>query len=224
MSLGNDKNRIKPVSEKVEEPDHALKSYLDTLLLEIETIPSESVVVKEPPPVADIKVEESQISEPKLEQSTQTQQQQDSALPKWVENEFQVLLFKVNGITMGIPLNAMKGILNYSGDASQLPGQPAWSLGVILNRDEKVVVIDSARLLMPERLTAETRSEPQQLLLIGEGDRALAVDTICNTMSVVKEDVRWRNGIHNKPWYAGIIVEKLSVLLDVDGVLQLLAA
>ncbi|MCG8053884.1 MAG: hypothetical protein AB2729_05135, partial [Candidatus Thiodiazotropha taylori] len=95
MSLGNDKNRIKPVSEKVEEPDHALKSYLDTLLLEIETIPSESVVVKEPPPVADIKVEESQISEPKLEQSTQTQQQQDSALPEWVENEFQVLLFKV---------------------------------------------------------------------------------------------------------------------------------
>ncbi|MCG7968850.1 MAG: chemotaxis protein CheW [Candidatus Thiodiazotropha taylori] len=224
MSLGNDKNRIKPVSEKVEEPDHALKSYLDTLLLEIETIPSESVVVKEPPPVADIKVEESRISEPKLEQSTQTQQQQDSALPEWVENEFQVLLFKVNGITMGIPLNAMKGILNYSGDASQLPGQPAWSLGVIVNRDEKVVVIDSARLLMPERLTAETRSEPQQLLLIGEGDRALAVDTICNTMSVVKEDVRWRNGIHNKPWYAGIIVEELSVLLDVDGVLQLLAA
>ncbi|MEW8351850.1 MAG: chemotaxis protein CheW [Candidatus Thiodiazotropha taylori] len=224
MSLGNDKNRIKPVSEKVEEPDHALKSYLDTLLLEIETIPSESVVVKEPPPVADIKVEESQISEPKLEQSIQTQQQQDSTLPEWVENEFQVLLFKVNGITMGIPLNAMKGILNYSGDASQLPGQPAWSLGVIVNRDEKVVVIDSARLLMPERLTAETRSEPQQLLLIGEGDRALAVDTICNTMSVVKEDIRWRNGIHNKPWYAGIIVEELSVLLDVDGVLQLLAA
>ncbi|MBV2123079.1 MAG: chemotaxis protein CheW [Candidatus Thiodiazotropha sp. (ex Ctena orbiculata)] len=224
MSLGSDKNRTKPVSEKVEEPDHALKSYLDTLLLEIETIPSESVTVKEPPPVADIKVEETRISEPKAEQSTQTQQQQDSALPEWVENEFQVLLFKVNGITMGIPLNAMKGILNYSGEASQLPGQPAWSLGVILNRDEKVVVIDSARLLMPERLTAETRSEPQQLLLIGEGDRALAVDTICNTMSVVKEDVRWRNGIHNKPWYAGIIVEELSVLLDVDGVLQLLAA
>ncbi|MBW9257210.1 MAG: chemotaxis protein CheW [Candidatus Thiodiazotropha sp. (ex. Lucinisca nassula)] len=224
MSLGNDKSRTNPVSEKVEEPDHALKSYLDTLLLEIETLPSESVVVKEPPPVADIKVEESQISEPKLEQSTQTQQQSDSALPDWVESEFQVLLFKVNGITMGIPLNAMKGILNYSGEASQLPGQPAWSLGVIINRDEKVVVIDSARLLMPERLTADTRSEPQQLLLIGEGDRALAVDTICNTMIVAKEDVRWRNGIHNKPWYAGIIVEELSVLLDVDGVLQLLAA
>ena len=224
MSLGNDKNRIKPVTDKVEEPDRALKSYLDTLLLKIETLPSENVTVKEPPPAADIKVEEAQVSEPKLEQSTETQPEQESALPDWVENEFQVLLFKVNGITMGMPLNAMKGILSYSGEASQLPGQPAWSLGVILNRDEKVVVIDSARLLMPERLTSDTQIEPQQLLLIGEGDRALAVDTICNTLCVVKEDVRWRNGIHNKPWYAGIIVEELSVLLDVDGIMQLLAA
>jgi hypothetical protein len=41
---------------------------------------------------------------------------------------------------------------------------------------------------------------------------------------VVKDDVRWRNGIHNKPWYAGILIEELSVLLDVDGVLQMLAA
>jgi purine-binding chemotaxis protein CheW len=141
-----------------------------------------------------------------------------------VESEFQVLLFKVNGITMGMPLNAMRGILNYNGEASQLPGQPGWSLGVIINRDEKVVVVDSARLLMPERVTDDAQFQPKQLLLIGEGDRALAVDTICNTLNVVKEGVRWRNGIHNKPWYAGIIVDELSVLIDVDGVLQLLAA
>jgi purine-binding chemotaxis protein CheW len=224
MSLGSTKSRSKPVISKVEEPDHALKSYLDTLLLEIETVPNETVAVKEPPPVADTKVEEAQISEPKLEPKTQTEQQQESALPDWVESEFQVLLFKVNGITMGMPLNAMKGILNYNGEASQLPGQPAWSLGVIVNRDEKVVIIDSARFLMPERVTVDTQTEPKQLLLIGEGDRALAVDTICNTLNVVKDDVRWRNGIHNKPWYAGILIDELSVLLDVDGVLQMLAA
>jgi purine-binding chemotaxis protein CheW len=224
MSLGNNKSRSKPVISKVEEPDHALKSYLDTLLLEIDTVPNETVTVKEPPPVADIKVEEAQISEPKLEPKTQTEPQQETALPDWAESEFQVLLFKVNGITMGMPLNAMKGILNYNGEASQLPGQPAWSLGVIVNRDEKVVIIDSARFLMPERVTADTQIEPKQLLLIGEGDRALAVDAICNTLNVVKDDVRWRNGMHNKPWYAGILIEELSVLLDVDGVLQMLAA
>lgn len=228
MSMRPDKSRLKPVANKIEEPDNALKSYLDTLLLEIDTIPDKSVKVKEPPPVADIIVEEqtevTQLSEPELAESVQIQPQQASGLPDWVENEFQVLLFKVNGITMGIPLNALKGILNYSGEASQLPGQPVWSLGVVLNREEKVVVIDSARLLMPERLTVDDRVKPQQLLIIGEGDRALAVDSICNTLSIEKDEVRWRSGVPNKPWYAGIIIQELSVLLDVDGVLGLLAA
>jgi purine-binding chemotaxis protein CheW len=94
----------------------------------------------------------------------------------------------------------------------------------VLNRDEKVVVIDTARLLMPERLTGDETSNPQQLLLIGDGDRALAVDGICNTLQIDKEGVRWRHGSHDKPWYAGIIIQELSVLLDVDGVLKLLAA
>lgn len=228
MSSESDKRRLKPVANKIEEPDRALKSYLDTLLLELEAPPVKKVEVKEPPAVADIKIEarpeEVIVTEPKLQESTQTQAQQDSGIPNWVENEFQVLLFKVNGITMGIPLNALKGILSYQGDASQLPGQPVWSLGVVLNRDEKVVVIDTARLLMPERLNGDEQINSQHLLLIGEGDRALAVDSICNTLNIEKDGVRWRKGLHNKPWYAGIIIQELSVLLNVDGVFELLAA
>jgi purine-binding chemotaxis protein CheW len=223
-----EKRRLKAVADKIEEPDHALKSYLDNLLSEIDEFPTETVVVKEPTVVADIKteerIEETLASEPKLIESVQPQQQQEQTLPDWVKNGFQVLMFKVKGITMGIPLNSLVGILNYNGDANQLPGQPAWSLGIVLNRDEKVVVIDTARLLMPERLTGDETSNPQQLLLIGDGDRALAVDGICNTLQIDKEGVRWRHGSHDKPWYAGIIIQELSVLLDVDGVLKLLAA
>jgi purine-binding chemotaxis protein CheW len=228
MSLRSDERRLRPVAQKIEEPDHALKKYLDTLLVEIETVPQVCVEVKEPPLVADIKAEERiekvEVAEPKPVEAVQAQPQQEIYIPSWAENEFQVLLFKVNGITMGIPLNALKGIINYNGDVSHLPGQPVWSLGVVVNRDEKVVVIDTARLLMPERLTGDEQVTPGQLLLIGAGDRALAIDCISNTLNVVKDDVRWRKGIQNKPWYAGIIIDELSVLLDVDGVLELLAA
>ncbi|MEW8587015.1 MAG: chemotaxis protein CheW, partial [Candidatus Thiodiazotropha sp.] len=102
-------------------------------------------------------------------------------------------------------------------------GQPSWSLGVIVNREEKVVVINSAKLLMPERLGANEAVSPRQLLLVGDGNRALAVDRICNTLLVEKEAIRWRCGAGIRPWYAGIIIEELSVLLDVDGILKMLA-
>ena len=55
------------------------------------------------------------------------------------------------------------------------------------------------------------------LLLIGDGDRGLSVDSLEGTVTLEKEDVRWRGAAGQRPWYAGIIVEKLTVLLDVNG-------
>ncbi|MCU7871261.1 MAG: chemotaxis protein CheW [Candidatus Thiodiazotropha sp. (ex Lucinoma borealis)] len=215
-------------ASKIAEPDSALKSYLDTLLLEIDdpltTVPK--VEVKEPPTDADIKVEEIEQSAVAVHQPAMHDEQlcQQKSAPSWAESAFQVLLFKVNGIKLGIPLSSLMGILSYAGEASQLPGQPGWSLGVVVNRDEKVIIVNSTRLLMPERLTGNEALHPQHLLLIGDGHRALAVDSICDTLTVEKDEVRWRSGSGLRPWYAGIIIQELSVLLDVDGVLEMLAA
>ncbi|MEW8507781.1 MAG: chemotaxis protein CheW [Candidatus Thiodiazotropha sp.] len=213
---------------KIAEPDTALKSYLDTLLLEIDDLTQSppAVEVKEALPDADIKCDE--IVDARVEVKTpatavEEESGPQTVIPEWVDETFQVLLFEVNGIKLGIPLSSLKGILTYSGAASQLPGQPGWSLGVIVNREDKVVVIDSAKLLMPERLNENDSVAPQHLLLIGDGNRALAVDRICNTLIVEKDSIRWRSGTGIRPWYAGIIIEELSVLLNVDGILKMLA-
>ncbi|MES9971865.1 MAG: chemotaxis protein CheW [Candidatus Thiodiazotropha sp.] len=215
------------LASKIAEPDSALKSYLDTLLSEIDDLATAApkVEVKEPIPDADIKLDEHPESAPvpTPQASDRSEQTKLPNIPDWVDEAFQVLLFEVNGIKLGIPLSSMTGILNFPGEASQLPGQPVWSMGVTVNRDEKVVVINSAKLLMPERLDENSAVSPQHLLLIGDGQRALAVDRICNTLLVDKEEVRWRTGSGIRPWYAGIIIQELSVLLDVDGILKMLA-
>jgi purine-binding chemotaxis protein CheW len=226
-----DKPQVEHYATKIAEPDHALTSYLDTLLSEIERAPVEvspKVRVKEPSPHADIKIEEQTKTElapePEAIKAVETQQQRLSIVPDWAENGFQVLLFKVNGITLGVPINSLMGILSYAGEATQLPGQPIWSLGVVIHRDVKVIVIDTARLLMPERLTGDEVINPQHLLLIGNGNCALAVDSISTTLTIDKDGVRWRGGGQTRPWYAGIIIQELSVLLDINGVMALLAA
>ncbi|MET0090812.1 MAG: chemotaxis protein CheW [Candidatus Thiodiazotropha sp.] len=259
MSVQPDKPQKRDIRTRIEEPDDALKSYLDTLLSEIDVpsrsappkrrvrtrvevqtetaaetklqIPASSKLqarvepvsmlkVKEPLADADIQVKEQTTTAPQATPEPNGAERQ----PEWADKPFQVLLFKVNGITMGIPLNALMGILSHTGQTKQLPGQPTWSLGVVLNREDKVVVIDTARLLMPERIDPEYLAAPKHLLLIGQGDRALAVDAICETRQIEKEQIRWRRGDQTRPWYAGIIIQELSVLLDVDGVLSLLAA
>lgn len=213
------------LASRIAEPHSALKSYLDTLLSEIDdtdTAPPR-VEVKARLPDVDIISRESIETTPETTVVGREERARQPQVPDWVEEAIQVLLFRVNGIKLGIPLTSLVGIHTYSGEASQLPGQPAWSLGVVVNRDEKVVVIDSAKLLMPERLDQNTTIAPQHLLLIGDGQRALAVDSICNTLLVERQSIQWRSGRGVRPWYAGIIKQELSVLLDVDGVLKMLA-
>ncbi|MCU7916881.1 MAG: chemotaxis protein CheW [Candidatus Thiodiazotropha sp. (ex Epidulcina cf. delphinae)] len=229
MKQSSKSQGLQQVDGKIAEPENALKSYLDTLLSEIDDLPAAAPVVgvKEPSTDADIEIEDvrQSVAAPTPGLALQEgEQERLSEIPAWAENGFQVLLFKVNGITLGIPLTSLVGILDYAGEASQLPGQPAWTLGVIINRDEKVIVIDSARLLMPERLTGNEVARPRRLLLISDGHLALAVDSISTTLDIEKEAVRWRTGGVGRPWYAGIIIQELSVLLNVNGVLEMLAA
>ncbi|MCU7934250.1 MAG: chemotaxis protein CheW [Candidatus Thiodiazotropha sp. (ex Dulcina madagascariensis)] len=229
MKQSSKSQGLQQVDSKIAEPENALKSYLDTLLSEIDDLPAAAPVVgvKEPSTDADIEIEDvrQSVAAPTPGLALQEgEQERLSEIPAWAENGFQVLLFKVNGITLGIPLTSLVGILDYAGEASQLPGQPAWTLGVIINRDEKVIVIDSARLLMPERLTGNEVARPRRLLLISDGHLALAVDSISTTLDIEKEAVRWRTGGVGRPWYAGIIIQELSVLLNVNGVLEMLAA
>jgi purine-binding chemotaxis protein CheW len=215
-------------TEELTRPDTALSNYLDTLLAEIDDLSEASPQpkVKDPIPQADTMLEET-IEETRLETAedqadTTTSDLVLPAVPDWAETPFQLLRFELNGVKLVIPLMSLTGIIPLDGPLSHLPGQPAWSLGVMMNRDTKVVAVDTRRLLMPDgKFEAPSYSH---LLLFGEGDRGLAVDAIGDTVTLEKEAIRWRGEVANQPWYGGILIQELSVLLDIDGVLGMLAA
>jgi len=216
--------------QNVAQPDEALLSYLDTLLSEIDEGEMAPPVTSVKAPSAQADTLEQTVGE--IETRTETAPgaladvtRRTRGVPEWAELPFQVLLFTVNGINLAVPLIGLCGILPLHTPISRLPGQPHWALGVQLNRDAKVVVVDTRRLLMPELDIAQAeRSEQTHLLLIGNGERGLSVDSLKGTITLEKEAVRWRGDAGQRPWYAGIIVEKLTVLLDVDGVVEMLAA
>ncbi len=221
----------RPASVKQQsEPSTALSNYLDTLLAEIDAVPEVATEqrVKDPIPQADRMLEgvvqESRPGTAEIETESSDSAPLASEPPHWAETPFQLLRFEINGVNLVIPLMNLTGIIPLDGTLSHLPGQPAWSLGVVMNRDTKVLAVDTRRLLMPE---GEFDKPPcySHLLLFGEGDRGLAVDAIGDTLTLEKEAIRWRGeSSAQQPWYAGILIEELSVLLDIEGVQQTLAA
>ena len=210
----------------VAQPDQALVNYLDTLLAEIDTNrhTAESVPAKARPAGAD-----TQLQEPALAETPQVVADNDECrldrAPAWADNPFQVLRFTLQGASLAIALRELCGILPLTEPLTHLPGQPPWAMGVVLNRDAKVVVVDTRCLLMASlEQPHDEPLRPTHLLLIGEGERGLAVDGLVGTLTLEKEAVRWRGAAGSHPWYAGVIVEELSVLLDAGGVMEMLTS
>ncbi|MBL3590587.1 MAG: chemotaxis protein CheW [gamma proteobacterium endosymbiont of Lamellibrachia anaximandri] len=232
-------------STRLAEPDAALSSYLDVLLQEISEIPVEAPVAetKVATKIADITeqtltetVSAAHVSEEVtagpvtgvVSQTVEvTQTVNEPIIPSWAEMPFQVLVFKVGGLNLGIPLTGLVSILEWRDEASVMPGQPDWNLGVLVNRGQKIVVVDTARLVMPERVSGRVPGERQSgghVLVVGDGGYGLAVDGIAETIMLNAGGVRWRTAQGKRPWLAGTMVEQLSVLLDIDGMLGMISA
>ena len=57
------------------------------------------------------------------------------------------------------------------------------------------------------------------LLVIGDGNVALACDRIEDAPLIASGQVRWRRGGAPAPWLAGVLSETLCVLLDADALI-----
>lgn len=225
---------MKPDKQKqqVAEADAAVNHYLEALLKDVETyVPPVDERVLD---TTEVSVEIEQDQQCHTEVTVVDSVEQDAVVqeiegivPAWADHPFQCLMFKLNGITMSIPLTSLLTIIEWEQEATVIPGQPDWHLGVLLNRDAKVGIVDTARIVMPERLSERLHGERQTggyILVVGDGRWGLACDSIASTVTLSNEMVRWRTGTGKRPWLAGTVREQLCALVDVDSLLGMINA
>lgn len=137
--------------------------------------------------------------------------------------EFQALFFDVAGLTLALPLEHLGGI-HQCGEVSQIFGKPAWFSGVMLNRDEKINVVDTARWVMPEKYdnAMEQALNYKYVIMLGKSKWGLLAENLINNVTLHSDDVKWRAAKGKRPWLAGMIKEKMCALIDVDNLHQLL--
>jgi len=214
---------------KVAEPDLAIDNYLQALLTEVDeydpvTECEQEIAVETPPIIEPVPVIKS------VAVSSGTVQEVDDGraaeiIPSWAEETFHCLMFKVNGITLSIPLASLQTIIEWNEEPSVMPGQPKWHLGVMLSRDAKVGIIDTAKIIMPERLSSRAHGERQTggyILVVGDGRWGLACDSIVSTELFSKDMIRWRTGRGKRPWLAGTAKDQLCAVLDIAALLGMI--
>lgn len=184
------------VSEKLEVDAVETKSSLDN---SHETL-SESNVTPPPPPIKTI-VKQEVVSEP-----------------------FQALYFELAGLIMAVPLTHLGGIHQLD-KVNPLFGKPDWFKGVMLHREEKLNVVDTACWVMPEKYDEKLAESLnyQYLITLNDSNWGLACEKLINTVTLRPEEVKWRTGDGKRPWLAGMVKDKMCALINVEHLIDMLS-
>lgn len=197
-------------------------SSVEKLLQQVELKQQEKTAV-------ETKVTTEVIKETKLETEVQVEVTPEPAQPaveaeeQIPEEPFQALFFEVAGLVLAVPLQELGGIHNLS-EVNSLFGKPEWFKGVMLNREKKLNVVDSARWVMPEKFDQQMEQslEYKYLITLGKSEWGLAAEKLVETESIHPDAVKWRSKPGKRPWLYGTIKEKMCALLHVSDLIAML--
>lgn len=139
------------------------------------------------------------------------------------ECEFQALIFEVAGLTLALPLTELGGIHQIA-TINPLFGKPQWFKGIMVHREEKIKVVDTALWVMPdqcaEKLAQSTKY--QYLIMLDDSGWGLACERLVNTETLLPEDVKWRKYDGKRTWLSGMVKKKMCALVNVKQMVRLL--
>ncbi len=141
--------------------------------------------------------------------------------PQWAQAPFECLLFQVAGLKLAAALVELGGIARMTDDLTPIFGQSDWFMGLLRWNDRNIRVIDTARLIMPERLppVSDGQRPVYEFVLMIEGtDWGLGIDNATEAMHLNPAEVRWRTSLQTRPWLAGTVLDKLCALLDMNAI------
>ena len=195
-----------------------VQNYLDTLLSDVPNFEPaaersvETVVATEP----------HNIPEPVPELENAPQPELSEPPTDWRSRDFASLLFDVGGLQLAAPLRHLGGISQLAKPLQAVAGQADWFLGLMRWNGRNIRVVDTARLIMPERVDAVGINEYQSMVVLGDSHWALAANQVVESLTLAPQDVKWRNGSAQRPWLSGMLAQRLCVLMDVERLIQML--
>lgn len=145
-----------------------------------------------------------------------------NGLPAWAQTRFDVLLVKVSGLTLGVPLISLGQIQPITNELTHIFGQADWFIGIQPTLSGKIRTVNTAKFVMPERYDENFLNTAKLLISLNGVPWGLAVDSVNQPISVEPSEIKWRADRSKRPWLAGIIKEQMCALLDIPMIGQML--
>jgi len=218
----------RPVAVKqIVEQELALDSYLATMLAEIPSTErieeKEQQVKKVVSPIVRLQTipikKQEQQSELVVEVASGAALKALSVMPKYAQDEFSALFFKVGNLVLAAPLTDLSRAIKFDGKVTKIPQQPLWFMGLKAEAEQKIGILNMAYLVQGKN-RAGIRDYQQQpftnVILTEDAQWGLACDELLTVSKLAPEKIRWRTDRKNKPWLVGTVIEQLVVIVDIN--------
>ncbi|MBC6907142.1 chemotaxis protein CheW [Saccharophagus sp. K07] len=167
------------------------------------------------------------VVEPQVLAATAVQVREDNSWaengrPLWAQKHFEVLLCRVSGLTLAVPLVALGHIHPLTEQLTPIFGQAEWFMGLQPTPAGQIRVVNTALFVMPERYDPAFVESARYVITIDGLDWGLAIDQVQQPTRLNPEDVTWRGERSKRPWLAGTIKSAMCALLDIPRMGQML--
>jgi purine-binding chemotaxis protein CheW len=139
-------------------------------------------------------------------------------------NQFQTLIFDVGKLPLAVPLIKLGGIHAYSEeDITPMFGTPDWFKGLLPSEHGNIMLVDTAKFIMPEKYDEiEQDLDYKYAILLDDTRWALSCSSVREAKTLSIDDIRWAQQGSKKEWFAGMVVQFMCALLEVDSLINLL--
>lgn len=142
--------------------------------------------------------------------------------PDWAQEPFEVLLFDVCGLKLGVPMEALGRIIKTKEEPHNIIGKPPWFMGAYDESEQRLYVVDTAMYIMPEKGFDMTELGFSYVIQLQRSRWTLACKEVQTTVRIEPEQVKWRSQDGKRPWLAGTIIDHMCALIHVDSLVDLL--
>ncbi|VAW94381.1 CheW domain protein [hydrothermal vent metagenome] len=145
------------------------------------------------------------------------------------DQPFQVLLFKVAGLSLAVRLIELNGVVEWDETKiTEMPGHSNFYLGLLQYLGKSIPIIDTAKLVFPaDKLVSLSADKPyervKRIVLIDDSKWGLACDEIDEVIELASEAIKWREDRSKRKWMAGTVIEHMCALIDTSGFAEMLA-
>lgn len=138
----------------------------------------------------------------------------EGIVPSWAGDQFNCIQLMVDGIPLAFPDHALCSVQDFVQPLRPVKNQPDWVLGLLMQGDGFIAVIDSARLFYKDSDGPKTEIDYTKIVVFGDGRWGLACDSVGDRFPVTSHEVRWRKDNSRRKWLAGMM--RHCALVDPD--------